>query len=216
MSTWLDEIIAALESLGGSAHYEDLYQEIRRTHIGALPKSWKKIIQRYIQDHSTDSDGYRAHDLFYSVKRVGAGVWGLRSRLLPTPLASDIGLPETPGRLLIETYRILRDTELARKIKALHKNLCQVCGETILLQNGETYAEAHHIQPLGKPHNGPDIAENIVVVCPNHHVLLDYYATALDGNCLRSVQGHIIGKEYVAYHNAQLLGESGQRTDLSC
>jgi hypothetical protein len=207
MSTWLGDITTALENLRGSANYESLYREVKKIRAHPLPASWKKIIQRTIQDNSADSVGYRGKDLFYSVKGIGGGAWGLRSLLSSTPLASDIKPPTTPNRLLIETYRILRDTELARKIKMLHKNLCQVCGETILLQNGETYAEAHHIKPLGKPHNGPDIAENIMVLCPNHHVLFDYCVLSLEASRLRSVQGHVIGSAYIDYHNALISRE---------
>jgi hypothetical protein len=50
--------------------------------------------------------------LLYSVKGIGSDVWGLRSRLTTTPLASDIAESETPRRVHTEVYRILRDTEL--------------------------------------------------------------------------------------------------------
>jgi len=36
------------------------------------------------------------------------------------------------------------------------------------------YAEAAHIRPLGDPHNGPDTPDNILCLCPNHHVLFDH------------------------------------------
>lgn len=174
-----------------------------------MPDSWKQIIQRTIQDHSPDSDGFRGNDVFYSVQGIGSGVWGLRSHLISTPSASDIEPPSAPERLLIETYRVLRDTELARKIKALHKNVCQLCGQTVTLKDGATYAEAHHIKPLGNPHNGPDVAENIVVLCPNHHVMLDYGAIPLEAKSLRSIQGHVIGSAYVVYHNEHVFNDGG-------
>lgn len=208
MSTWLEDITSALANLGGIAHYDALYPEVKKIRADSLPRSWKQIIQRTIQDHSKDSDGYKGHNVFYSVKGIGSGVWGLQSHLGSTPSASDIEPPTVPDRLLIETYRILRDTELARKIKALHKNICQMCDQTVILKNGETYAEAHHIQPLGTPHNGPDVAENIVVLCPNHHVMFDYGAIPLEIKKLRSVQGHIIGSTYVTYHNKNIFGTS--------
>ena len=206
MSTWLEDISLAFANLGGIAHYDALYPEVIRIRGGALPSSWKQIIQRTIQDHSADSDGFKGTNVFYSVKGIGSGVWGLNTHLVSTPHASDIEPPSTPERILTETYRILRDTELARKIKALHKNICQLCGEMVTLKNGETYAEAHHIKPLGSPHNGPDVAENIVVLCPNHHVMLDYGAISLEAKSLHSVQGHIIGSVYVAYHNEHVYG----------
>ena len=42
---------------------------------------------------------------------------------------------------------------------------------TIFLQ-GEYMSEVHHIRPLGK-HDGADIIENMIVVCPNHHAMFD-------------------------------------------
>lgn len=201
MKTWLDDITTAIQNLGGIAHYEALYPEVKSVRGGDFPTSWKQIIQRTIQDHSADSDGYKGQNIFYSVKGIGSGIWGLKSSLISTPSASDIEPPIAPERLLIETYRVLRDTELARKIKTLHKNICQICGETIKLKNDQSYAEAHHIKPLGNPHNGPDVAENIVVLCPNHHVMFDYGALSLDAKNLRTLQGHIISDAYIAYHN---------------
>ena len=114
-----------------------------------------------------------------------------------TPIASDINKP--PPRVLFSTYRILRDTAIARLVKRIYADKCQICGYVIELENGLTYSEAHHIQPLGK--NGPDIAENILCVCPNHHVLLDYYAIGLDMSTLRMSASHSIGVEYLDHHN---------------
>jgi hypothetical protein len=42
------------------------------------------------------------------------------------------------------------------------------------------YCEAHHIRPLGIPHNGADSSDNILIVCPNHHKTLDYGAMMID------------------------------------
>ena len=72
------------------------------------------------------------------------------------------------------------------------------------------YAEAAHIQPLGKPHNGPDVPENILCLCPNDHLLFDMGALTIDddfvvqerGTSLRIVKGHAVGVRYVRYHRA--------------
>ena len=69
--------------------------------------------------------------------------------------------------------RVVRDTAQARRIKYLHDHKCQVCGARLVGSAGP-YAEAAHIRPLGKSHNGPDTADNILCLCPNHHVLFDY------------------------------------------
>lgn len=119
---------------------------------------------------------------------------------------SDLGEPE-PSRIKTTTYRILRDTLLAQKIKALHDYECQICGLTLELKDGQRYAEAHHIKPLGSPHNGPDIAENIICVCPNHHAQLDYAAIKLNSSTLRVLEEHPLGDEFIGYHNEIIFGE---------
>ncbi len=116
-----------------------------------------------------------------------------------TSLAVDIG---TPNPEIVEsiTYRILRDTSLARSLKNLYNNQCQICGLKIDL-NGKEYSEAHHLKPLGSPHFGPDISRNIIVLCPNHHVMLDYGAMKLDISKIIFHSKHNIGEEYINYHN---------------
>lgn len=120
-----------------------------------------------------------------------------------TQEASD--LPQPPdGRVATTTYRILRDTELARRVKSIHQSECQICGRTIELPDGSRYAEAHHIQPLGRPHNGPDVIGNILCLCPNHHAELDYGVIALPFSTLRLADAHTIDSQYVEYHNRQI------------
>lgn len=119
----------------------------------------------------------------------------------PTPVATDLAPPD---RVPTTEYRILRDTELARKVKALHGYRCQVCGQTIELPDGTFYAEAHHIRPLGAPHDGHDVQENILCVCPNDHARLDLATIPLDPASLFLVDGHALGPEYIAYHNSLL------------
>lgn len=79
----------------------------------------------------------------------------------------------------------LRDTVLAMEIKKQYCYKCQVCGNAILLSNEILYAEAHHLRPIGNPHNGPDIPGNIIVLCPNHHVMFDRGAIAVHPRTLK-------------------------------
>ena len=119
----------------------------------------------------------------------------------PTPQVSNMAEPEDVTRTLSIISRIARDTPLANKIKALHGYQCQICGTALQLSSYQLYAESHHIKPLGAPHNGPDIAENILCICPNHHTQLDYGAIKLSKKDLRVVYGHQLGDEYINYHN---------------
>jgi len=140
------------------------------------------------------------------IARVIAFDWSPYSKAAPrrdppkTPVAADGKKTE---RVETTSYRILRDTPLARKIKFSHNYECQICGETIHLADGSRYAEAHHLQPLGAPHHGPDIAENIICLCPNHHALLDYFAIPLALNHIRTKEHHALGVAYIDYHNCQ-------------
>ncbi|RDH13877.1 hypothetical protein DVB88_00195 [Tsukamurella pulmonis] len=91
---------------------------------------------------------------------------------------------------------------MARKVKLLHKNRCQLCGTTLRLPGGKSYSEAHHIRPLGRPHNGPDTATNILVLCPNDHVLCDMGAVKLSRESIITVTGHEIDEASINYHNS--------------
>jgi len=120
-----------------------------------------------------------------------------------TPEASDVADVQ-PERVATTTYRILRDTALARSVKMMHNYECQICGETIVLSDDSRYAEAHHMRPLGNPHDGPDTIGNILCLCPNHHAECDLGAIILSYSSLRHVDGHAVSKRYIEYHNRRI------------
>ncbi|WP_159820299.1 YDG/SRA domain-containing protein [Colwellia sp. 20A7] len=68
--------------------------------------------------------------------------------------------------------RIVRDTKISQDIKKLYKFECQVCGTALKTKKG-LYAEGAHIRALGRPHNGDDRKNNLLCLCPNHHVMYD-------------------------------------------
>jgi putative restriction endonuclease len=69
--------------------------------------------------------------------------------------------------------RRIRDTALARHVNALYKDECQVCGVGVPGVSGRVYSEGAHVRPLGRPHLGADSVDNVLCLCPNHHVQLD-------------------------------------------
>jgi hypothetical protein len=165
-------------------------------------EKWESKVRDTLETYSSDSQIYnekRGIDLFYSVAGIRQGVWGLRSMVKPTQQANDLCDPTPPIRVEQQTYRILRDTKLAREIKSSYRYQCQICDETIRLPDGSLYAEGHHIKPLG--HGGPDVKGNILCLCPNHHVLLDYGCMRIDVGKLKCQFNHYICQEYVEYHN---------------
>ncbi|RUO70093.1 HNH endonuclease [Pseudidiomarina salinarum] len=116
-------------------------------------------------------------------------------------IPSDIDVPDRED---IVVSRIIRDTALSQRVKRLNNYECQFCGTSIEMPQGKKYAEAHHIKPLGSPHNGPDVVENMVCVCPNHHAMLDYGAITIDVTKLKSAGGYIISNEFIQYHNENI------------
>lgn len=124
-----------------------------------------------------------------------------------TPVAADFDEP-LPERVKSIRYRILRDTELARRVKELHRNICQICKVPVKLHNGSSYAEGHHIKPLGGSDPGPDTQGNIICVCPNCHALCDLGAIPLDAAKLSS-DLHEVSPVYVAFHNERIFKGRG-------
>ena len=121
------------------------------------------------------------------------------------PQACDLSDPPA-ARVKTTVMRIVRDSQKSRHVKFLHKYKCQLltCEYTIDLADGSRYAEAHHVKPLGKEHNGPDNLDNIVCLCPNHHAACDHGAIQLVASELRQVAGHVVRQEFIDYHNEEI------------
>lgn len=119
-------------------------------------------------------------------------------------IASDVIDAAYPERRETILQRLIRDTATARELKLRHHNHCQICGLAVPLWDGLTYAEAHHIRPLGHPHNGPDSPNNMLILCPNHHAQCDLGAIRLDLASLRQLPDHIIDIEHIRYHNTTI------------
>jgi hypothetical protein len=108
---------------------------------------------------------------------------------------------DSTERIPTVIYRILRDSTLSREIKQLYNYMCQLCGFSITLSDGTKYAEMHHVRPLGGGHNGSDTWDNVMCLCPNCHVQLDYGCKPLLTESIRWCQGHLISPENLEYHN---------------
>ncbi|WP_276253588.1 HNH endonuclease [Halomontanus rarus] len=111
---------------------------------------------------------------------------------------------------------VIRNDELVQTLKTLYDHTCQICGDRRLQGLDSGFSHVHHLMPLGKPHNGPDVPENVIVVCPNHHedfengmLTVDpqtlevdhFYEEVPTGRTIETKGEHKIGPQYVAYHN---------------
>jgi hypothetical protein len=66
--------------------------------------------------------------------------------------------------------RYKRNPSLSWALKQKYHDRCQVCQEKLMVENG-FFCDTHHIVPL--KNDGADTSDNMAVVCPNHHRLLD-------------------------------------------
>lgn len=80
---------------------------------------------------------------------------------------------EVVERRSVERMEQKRDRKKAAALKQHYDNTCQFCGTRLQVAEDRFYSESAHIKGLGEPHNGPDKASNMLVLCPNHHLQLD-------------------------------------------
>ena len=123
------------------------------------------------------------------------------------PKGPDDTDPSHPNGIYVTVYRTLRDTALARRIKRIYKNKCQICRKTTKLFGDKTYAEGHHIKPLGRSFGGADVQGNILCVCPTCHVQLDYGAIPIIYSELLTDSRHEVDEAMVDYHNEKRFGK---------
>jgi putative restriction endonuclease len=162
---------------------------------------------------------YRVDRYWSEAGRSGFTIWRYRlTRLADGDLlaasASRSGQEHPARRLGTTLQRVVRNTAVGQVVKALYKHKCQICGLRIMTPAG-AYAEAAHIRPLGRPHDGPDVLSNVLCLCPNDHVRFDsgaiYITEELEVvevrsntllSTLRTSEGHSVSKEALRYHRA--------------
>jgi putative restriction endonuclease len=177
-----------------------------------------RVIRKVAEGYRYDGL-YRVADAWHERGRSGKRVWRYRLIALETGGAAseDGATPELPledgggqAATLKRTgtvTRVIRDTKKSREVKKRYKYTCQVC-LTQLVGVGGPYAEAAHIRPLGKPHDGPDTYENLICLCPNHHTLFDIGGfTIADDLTLIGIEGslhmhatHTLNSAHLKYH----------------
>ena len=89
--------------------------------------------------------------------------------LLITSIPSQID----PAFLTTTVSRRVRDSAVARLVKSMYGDRCQICRSSITGYGNRTYSEGAHVRPLGRPHVGDDALDNLLCLCPNHHTQLD-------------------------------------------
>ena len=190
--SWLEVIKKAMESLGGHAKYEDLYDKIKEMGLRDFSslKDMKAPVRGCLQQHSSDTTVYKGlkgdpnKDIFYSVEGLGKGHWGLRNF---DPHDNDVditeddeGFPEGKKKLRTHicrdrNYKVIREAK--RRYKDKHeKVICEICRfdfEETYGEIGKDFIEGHHIIPVSELNEGDKTkVEDIVLVCSNCHKML--------------------------------------------
>ncbi len=160
---------------------------------------------------------YAVESFWHEPGKSGFEIWRFRLARIPDKTIPGQVVAEeptgysVPSRQEMRVSRIIRDTAQTRWVKALYDFRCQMCGTRLECPAGP-YSEAAHIRPLGAPHNGPDTKDNILCLCPNHHVLFDNGAVAIEDDLsligedshLTVHRNHHINRQYLAYHREHL------------
>jgi putative restriction endonuclease len=186
-----------------------------------------RLASPYAPEAGYRYDGLYRIDAYWSERgQDGYGVWrfrllrldgqpplGVLEAELPAASSSMDAGRETPQRSQIIISRIIRSSTVGTAIKHLYKHTCQVCGLRLVTPAG-FYAECCHIRPLGAPHGGPGQPNNVLCLCPNHHVLFDTHAlhltdtlTVLEtGEPLRLHPLHQLNLQHIRYHRRLMPG----------
>ena len=124
-----------------------------------------------------------------------------------TMLNQNNGPPDKPTHTT-ETFD--RNKRMVSEIKRKYHNRCQVCSHTININPQSRYSEVHHLHPLGE--GGDDSFDNMLVLCPNHHVEFDHTVIGITSDMaiidttgkqqgyLTIEKGHTLNPKNIQYH----------------
>ena len=180
---WLDDIITALNQLGGEANYEDLYPAIEKLRVKRnknLYTSFKAVVRRTIQEHSKETKSFKYFDVFYSVNGLGKGRWGLLPNYRTeqknthshhknkTYTAYQEGLE---GIAKEATYiKKSRNPRLVEERKKIDNYTCQACGYFQSTGTNRYVIDVHHKKPIGNLEEAAVTSiDDVVCLCPNCH-----------------------------------------------
>ena len=182
----------AIKSISVAAGRDNNYLKLRRDEFDALPDSsssrkgfrnrppLKEVAEMgaYLHSFSFDElteivksliEGFNTsntetHPITHSVKTDTISEEELEQII-------NFSDPEATIEVVTKTSaRRVCNTSIVHKLKKLYKGQCQICGKNPIDGWNVDICEAHHIEHYSKTQNND--ANNIVIVCPNHHRLL--------------------------------------------
>ncbi|RAW19639.1 restriction endonuclease [Paenibacillus taichungensis] len=183
---WKDIIIEVIQELGGEAWLQDIYEKVEEKYPEKLTKGYDKTIRDCIQRFSSDSTKYEARgDIFYSVKGLGRGIWGLNDyqneENKNLNFTNDDSVFPEGKKKLAQHIRRERNPALINRAKELFKLkegrvYCQSCGfdfESKYGDIGKDFIEGHHIIPISELKEGSKTrVQDIILLCSNCHSMV--------------------------------------------
>ena len=177
-------------------------QEFTRGNRGLQLSCQYRLPVRVIRGHQIPNgpeSGYRYDGLYYvdRFERIRGkrefyicrfhlvsemSIERLENTLRPTLKSSYV----RPSRVQTTVSRLQRDIKLSEKIKEIYSYRCQVCNVHLHSPTGPIAIGAH-VKGLGRPHNGPDVIENMLCLCPNHHEQFDCFAFYVEPESLEII-----------------------------
>lgn len=100
--------------------------------------------------------------------------------------------PPKSRKRLVES--LWRNRRLVEKLKKLYAGRCQYCGFTFRQSNGRPYCEAAHLEPMARREANIDVKDNLFILCPNHHKMLDYGGLRIGFDAKGALVGVVGGK----------------------
>ncbi len=73
---------------------------------------------------------------------------------------------------------ITRNAQLAQQLREMYQGKCQICQWNPQDVYGKSLCQGHHVEWLSR--GGEDVVENMVLICPNHHVAIHQCDAPLD------------------------------------
>lgn len=186
----LDDIITAMNELGGHCYYKDLYETIKKNNPKCLDnyadeKNWQASVRATIERNSRDSKVFQQENLFYSIDGIGKGHWGLVNPNFDSEHMDYTQNDESfvEGKIVLKKH-LLRERNhfvkisAIKKFKKLHsgKLYCEICGfdfYSFYGELGKDFIEAHHSKPISEMlENEKTNIDDIILVCANCHSMI--------------------------------------------
>lgn len=115
----------------------------------------------------------------------------------------QISPPQTTSSVVT---RYIRDSRYGEELKELYEHKCCFCETLIERPHDTPYVESCHIKPLND--GGPDAIENLLILCPNHHIEFDYGSISIDPRDLTlkhiNRRNSLHGKQIVLRHQVNI------------